>query len=879
MLRTVFTRVCSAFDQRRSEEEVDREITAHLAMLTERFMRQGMDAQEARDAARRQFGGVSQLTEELHERRSVPWIETFMQDTKFGVRQLLIRDRRFTLVAASVLALAIGAATAMFSVIDGVLLRPLPYPNAEELVWVGETLKSNTADELTLTPDFLDWRSQNHVFTAMAGINYRLQTLAANDGAIPLRTVKASAALLPILKIRPLLGRNFLASEDRRGKDQVAILSYALWQQSFGGARDVIGRRIALDEGTLTIVGVLPADFHFPALQPIDVMTPLGKNEELELKRGAEGLTVIRDVIARLRPGVTLAQARAEMAVIESRLAPAPFHVQTTVKVLAMQERFVGNIRTALVTLLSAVAFLLMMACANVANLLLSRLTSRQREMAIRAALGASRRRIVQQLLVESFVLAGMSCAGGFTLALWIRGLLVGLVPKAVPGPMAFPLDFRVFGFAVAVACLSAVTFGLGPALASAGPAISPALMSDGRTFTAGARRQVWLNLLASAQIGIAIILLSGGGLMLQSFWKLRYRDLGFARDNLLTARLNLSGPRYADRSKQIAFFDELLSDIRNLPGVEAAGLGSLPPGEGHATNGFGIEGRVMPPVGRRPVARQYSVSPEYFRLLGVALLQGRGIAESDTWLSVPVAMINETFARRNFAGEKPIGKRIRAERNDPWRTIVGVAADVKTAGLAAPPEPVIYFPYRQSGAAGGEGILIRTAFDAATIGPELRKRVALVDPRQPIIDIQTLDQRLTESVAKPRLAAVLLGCFAGLGLLMAAVGLYGVMSFLVRSRFREIGIRLAIGAQPGDVTRMILTHSLRLILAGVAVGLGCAFWLSRLIEGLLYEVSPTDPVTIGLAVAFLVLVCLAASYLPGRQASEIDPAVTLRTE
>ena len=379
--------------------------------------------------------------------------------------------------------------------------------------------------------------------------------------------------------------------------------------------------------------------------------------------------------------------------------------------------------------------------------------------------------------------------------------------------------------------------------------------------------------------MAIAIVLLTGSGLMLQSFWKLRYRNLGFQPDRLLTMRLQLSRARYPDSAKQIAYVDELLESARNLPGVEGAAAGNLPPGDGHATNSFGIEGR---PLRKDFIARKYAVSAGYFRLLGIPLLEGRGILDSDTAAVNPVALVSETFARRYFPGENPIGRRIRAERRDPWRTIAGIVRDVKTAGLAAPPEPVMYFPYRQTAAMGiGEdvGILVRTPWHAAAIGPALRKLAGQLDSRQPLTEMQTLDQRLTESVSRPRLATVLLSCFATLGLVLATVGLYGVMSFLVRWRFREIGIRLAVGAQPSDVLRMILAQSLKVIFAGVAVGVFGAFWLNRLIRSLLYGVSPADPLTFGGAIVFLVFVGLAASYLPARQASKIDPVTTLRSE
>jgi predicted permease len=807
------------------------------------------------------------------------FFERFSRDLRFAIRALR-KAPGFTVVAVSVLALGVGANTAMFSVIDAVLLRPLPYSDSDRLVWIGESIKGKTTDEVTLTADFLDWRRQNDLFTAMGAFNFFNRTLTGAGDPLPLRTVKASADLLALLKVQPLLGRNFTRSEDERGHDQVAMLSYGLWLRSFGGVKEVIGRSITLDDQVFTVVGILPREFHFPAPEPIDVLTPLGKNEAVELKRG-DGTTIVHDVIARLKPGVTLERARAGMEVIQSHIAPPAFlsEAQITVKVLSLRERLVGNVRATLVSLLCAVGFLLLMACANVANLLLSRAVSRQREMAIRSALGASRGRLASQLFVESLILAALGCAGGLAMAFWTRNILWGLLPKGVPGLETLPLDSRIFAFAMLSACVSALVFGLGPALSGAGGAIFQSLSQDGRALSGGTRRRLWLNLLASAQMAIAIVLLTGGGLMLQSFWKLRYRNLGFQPDRILTMRLPLSRSRYPAGAKQIAYLDELLERAGNLPGVEGVAAGDLPPGEGHATNTFGIEGR---PLRKDFIARKFAVSAGYFRLLGIPLLEGRGILDSDTASANPMALVSETFARRYFAGENPIGRRIRSERLDPWRTIAGIVRDVKTAGLAAPPEPVMYYPYRQTAATGigeGVGILVRTPWNPAAIGPAFRKLAAQLDSRQPIVEMQTLDQRLTESVSRPRLATALLSCFAALGLVLATVGLYGVMSFLVRWRFREIGIRLAVGAQPRDVLRMILAQSLKVIFAGVTAGVLCALWLSRLIRSLLYGVSPADPLTFGGAIVFLVLVGLAASYLPARQASKIDPVTTLRSE
>jgi putative ABC transport system permease protein len=812
-------------------------------------------------------------------------VTTLWNDLKFAVR-MLRKAPGFAAVAVLVLGLGVGANTAIFSVINAVLLRPLPYQEPERLVWLTQVLKSNTTDEITLTPDFFDWRKQNYVFTSMAAYNSFDNTLTGAGDSIQVNRVKASAALLPLLRVQPLLGRTFVDSEDQKGSDQVAILSYALWQQNFGGRNDVVGQSIRVDDQLLTVVGVLPRDFYFPSSEPVDMLTPLGKNEAVEMRR-SDGMTFNRNVVARLKPGVTLAQARADMEVVQAHLTRPDMLDKTTtftVKVLPLRERLVGDVRTALLTLLGAVGFLLLMACANVANLLLSRAVSRQRELAIRGALGASRARLARQLLVESMILAALGCAAGLALALWTRGTILALLPRTIPGLDALPLDFRVLAFTMASVCVSTLVFGLGPALAGTNSAVNPSLTADGRGFSGGGGRQVWLRLLASAQMAIAIVLLTGGGLMLQSFWRQRYRDLGFRSDHLLTVPLHFSRTRYSQGAKQSAFLDQLLESLANAPGAAGSAAGTIPPGDFHATNGFRIEGRALLPMSRRPVARQPSVSVSYFRVLGIPILRGRGFLDSDGAGAAPVVLVSETLARRYFPGEDPIGRKVSTGPND-WRTVVGIVGDVKTAGLGAGPEPVIYFAYRQSGRidtgflGDNIGVLVRTGVDPAAIASEVRRRVTQLDSSISIGDMQTMDRHLNQSAARPRLAALLLGCFAGLGMLLATVGLYGVMSFLVRWRVREIGIRLAVGAQPRDVMRMILAQSAKVILAGVVVGAGCALWLNRLMQGLLYGISSADPLTFGVAIGFLAAVGMAASYLPARQASVVDPMTTLRAE
>ncbi len=520
------------------------------------------------------------------------------------------------------------------------------------------------------------------------------------------------------------------------------------------------------------------------------------------------------------------------------------------------------------------------MGCANLSTLLLSRSITRQREMAIRSSLGASRSRLIKQMLVESMALASLACTAGLVLAFCVRGILLRLLPQNIPGLETLSLDWRVLSFALLSSCLSAVAFGLGPALLSSGGPIVQGLTTEDRRGFGGTRRQVWLNALASTQIAIAIVLLCGGGLMLRSFWNLRYHDLRFQTEHLLTAELHLGKAKYRDNVAQTLFVKKLLENVGALPGVEGVAVGELPPGDGHATNGFAIQGRQAQPEGQKPVARSYAISPAYIRVLRIPLLKGRNFSEDDRAGTMPVTMVNETFVRRNFPGQEPIGARVHLEKDAPWAVIVGVVADVRTAGLASPPESVIYFPYLQVGTMTDDlGVLLPTAFNSAYIEQEVRKQIARLDLQQPVTDVQTMDQRLNASVAKPRLATILLGSFAALGLVSATVGLYGVMSLLVRGRFRDIGIRLAIGARPSDVLRMVLIQSMQIIIIGIAGGVCCALLLTRFLQSLLYSVSASDPLTIVGVTSFLVLVAMFASYLPARRASQVDPAKTLRME
>ncbi|HXF25984.1 MAG TPA: ABC transporter permease [Bryobacteraceae bacterium] len=806
---------------------------------------------------------------------------SFPQDIRYSLRALA-RQPGFTLIALLTLAIGIGSNTAIFGVFNTVLLRPLPYRAPDRLVWITEVLKASTADEVTVTADFLEWRRQNHVFSRIAAFNYWTRNLTGTGEPQQLQAAKASADLLPLLGVSPALGRNFRTEEDQKGQDGVAIISNGLRQRTFGGGKDVLGRVITLDGDEFTVVGVLPAKFEFPGSRNVDLITPLGKDEAAELKRG-NGMTIVHDVIARLKPGVTLRQAQAELDVIQSRLAPASFMKSWNIsaRVLPLREHLRGNFRAALLSLVGAVGFLLLIACANVASLLLARAAARRRELAIRSALGAGRVRLLRQMLTESLVLASVSGLLGMLLAVWARDLLSRLISTRIPGVGQIVVDWRVLGYSFILVLLTAIVFTVPSALSDLRVSVSESLKSGGIAVAGSRGHRRWLHGLVSAEIAVALMLVIGAGLLLQSFWRMRYVNLGFHPDRILTASLQLSGT-YSDPAARNDFLADLLQRAQNLPGVESAAITGgeeLPPGGGHATNTFEIEGRAVTP-NHRAVARQLPVSRDYFRVMGIPLIEGRLPADNDTANSAKVVFVSGTLARRYFSGEDPLGKHIQTAGPDqPWETIAGVVGDVKTAGLTSAPESVIYLPYLQTHGPIEAALLIRTPLDPAAIAPTLRNMVASADPNQPVAKIETMNRRLTESVAQPRFTAFMLALFAVLALGLAAIGIYGVMTCAVRWQTRDLGIRQALGAAPEDILRLVLGQGLRAIAVGIAIGLAGAVAMTRLLSGLLYQVRPLDPGTLVAASLFIAFVALLASYVPARHTLRIDAATALRHE
>ena len=864
--------------RRQREEQLDEEVQAHLRMAAQERMEQGETAEQARASAVRKFGNVTLVKETTRDMWGWVFWETLLQDISYGVRSLRRRPG-FTIAAGLSLALGIGVTTAIFTVLNAVALRPLPYADADRLLWMTQILKKNSTDEVTLTEHFLEWRLQNQTFTDLAGYNYQTRNLTGRDEPRQLLTAKASASLLPLLGIQPVLGRNFLKQEDYKGRDQVALLGNALWQQQFGGNPKIIGQTITLDDTPFTIVGVLPPDFVFPGSDQVQLITPLGKDEAAELQHKVG--SIVHTVIGRLKPGVTLEQARADLTVIQSRLPVPPFRPTITLKMLTLRAYLFGNVKLASLVLFAATGFLLLIACANVSNLLMARWMQRDRELAIRSALGGSRTRLVCQLLTESALLGVLACAAGIALAFWARRALFVLSPYHLSGLRNLPFDGRVLGFAVALGMLTTLLFGLIPAFRATKVRLAQAIKVGEVTVVGGRGSLRILSMIAAAEIATTLVLSTGAGLMLQSFWKLRYMNLGFQPDRLVVATLNLAGDAYRDQARQSAFIQELLERAQSLPGVELAavtGAGEIPPGNFHATNTFAIEGREQPLGGPRPIARYPVVSPAYFAIMGIPLLQGRLLEDSDGENALPVVVVNRALVRRYFDRGNPIGKRVRTGANDqPWRTIAGVVGDVKTSGLASAPEPTMYLPYRQADTLEEIGLVMRSPLAAGTIAAEVRRTVASLDPNQPVASVQAMGDRLSESVSGPRFTTVLLFAFAALAIVLGLIGVYGVMDCRIRWQLRELAVRQALGAQQKDVIWHVLRQGLVIILPGLVAGVLGAIGLSRLLSSMLYEVSVHDPLTFATVPTGLLSVALLACWIPAMRAARLDLVELLR--
>ncbi len=810
----------------------------------------------------------------------------FLQDLRYALR-ILAKSPMFTAIAVLTLALGIGGNTAIFSVVNAVLLRPLPYQNPEQLVILSE--KSPQFDESSVAyQNYEDWRAQNHSFVEMAAFRGESFNLSGSGTAEHVRARQASAGLLTMLGVRPLLGRDFLKEEDRPGGPNVVILGYGLWKTKFGGDPQIVGKPINLSDQSFTVVGVLPE--YFWLYSKPDVMVPIGNSTAIwrtnrELRSGTY-------VIARLRPGVSVTEARADMAPIATRLAEAypKANAAHGINVKGMMQDVVGDVRGSLYLLLGAVGFVLLIACVNVANLLLVRAASRRKEIAVKVAMGATRWRMTRQLLTESVCLAAGGGALGLLLAYWGTDALVKAVPGSLPRAEVVTLDWRVLAFTFGVSLLTGVLFGLAPAWRAAKTDVQTALKDQARGTTGGHHRLQ--GALVIAELGLALVLLVCAGLTIRSVALLKHVNPGFQPKNALTFNISLSNVSYASPTKIRTYFHEVLRRLEALPGVQAASVSSDLPMRDDSEIFFYVADRPKPTQEQMLWAMFYLVSPGYKDAMGLQLIKGRFLTAQDNETAPQAIVIDEAMARGLFANEDPIGKSviIPFPGLDAPREIVGVVNHVKHSGLVQDATATIryqfYMPfdqipdsfYKEVGS-GSLSLIVRTASNGGALGTSVLDTVRELDKDQPVFGLEPMGQLIEESVASQRFATMLLGIFAGIALILGSVGIYGVMSYLVTERTHEMGIRMALGATRSDVMRLVLKYGLTLAIAGLGLGLVASIGLTRLLASLLFGVSATDPMTLTLVGLLLVGVALLACYLPARRATRVDPMVALRYE
>jgi putative ABC transport system permease protein len=876
------------FRKRAVEQALDDELRSSVEVLTQEKMKQGLSRSAARREALMELGGVEQVKEEVRAARAGRILEDFARDVRFAFRTLA-KSPGFTAVVALTLALGIGANTAIFSVVNAVLLRPLPFAAPDRLVSVVSTRLGNVPDNASY-PDFADWRAQNHVFSEMAAYTTDNFTLTGQGEALHIQGADVSADLFSLLGVKPILGRAFFRDEDKLPAANGAfaiILSHRLWRDHFGSAPGIVGRTIEIDNRDFTVVGVAPPEFQFPIQgEPVDFWMTIAINfvtapgaPSMANQRGAHYL----DVIARLKPGVSRAEAQVEMSTIVSRLNKQyPDVAPRGVEVLPEIERVAGPARPALVILLAAVGCVLLIACANVANLTLARGASRQKEMAVRAALGAGRGRMIRQLLTESVLLAFTGGVLGAALGLWGISGLIGLVPVDVPRIAGAHIDRAVLLFTVLVSVLTGIVFGLAPAVRASRFDFVESLKESGHGLSEGLYRSRGRGLLVVIDVAVAAVLLVGAGLLINSFLRLQHVDPGFNPQHVLTFKLDLPYVRYSGL-RQTQFFERAIDRFGHLPGVlSASAVLPLPLDGDDVATFLTIEGQPVAEA-NRPRAGYSWVEPGYFRTVGIPLIQGRDFAAADDLRATPVVILNQTFARRFFPRENPIGKRIKpgisnGYKASPMREIVGVVGDVRQYGLASVPGPEVYVPLAQS-PLGSMNFVVHTAVDPLSLVGPVRQEMGEMDKNLPFYGVKTFNQYLGQGFAQPRFLTLLLGLFAALALALAAVGLYGLVSYSASRRAHEIGVRLALGAEKRDVLRLVVGQGFKLTLMGVIIGTVGALVLTRFLSSLLYGVKPTDLPTFLAATLIQIAVALVASFIPARRATKVDPMVALRYE
>jgi predicted permease len=871
--------------RKRMLQQLDDEIREHIETETQDNIARGMSPEEARYAAVRKFGNVTRVKEDTREVWSFVWLEQLLQDVRFAVR-MLRKSPGFTAVAIFTLALGIGANSAMFSVVNGILLRSLPFKEPSRLVTVLDTKPSKGVDWLYVSPNrFEEWVRRNTTFDQIAAAENCFFKLENHGAPILLQGGCATASFFPMLGVQPFLGRLFTPEEDRPGGNTVAVLSYGCWKEKFGGDPAAIGKTIrrTANDAEFTIIGVLPADFKF-ATEDFALWAPINTDPNYRDRDDHHLL-----VFARLKDGVTLPQAQAQMDGVAQQLAS---EYPTTsagwgITVRPLQRFYSGvrNIRQTLWVLLAAVGFLLLIACANVANLLLARATVRRKEIAVRLAVGATRSRLVQQLMTESLLLGVMGGATGFLLARLAFKSMMAVAPY-IPSfrPNAIQMDNEVLAFATVTAIVASVAFGLTPALRTSRLDLNDALRDAGRGTRGNRRDRLTRSLLVTSEIALAVVLVGGAGLLIESYRNLQTDRLGFNPNNILVSTFCcLDEAHYRTPSDTSAYYTQLFERLRELPGVESvSGTDDLPlrqfQGAGSA---FEVQGRPAAEPGSEPTADFFLVEPRYFETMQIPLLRGRSFTDHDNEHSASVVLINKSLAQRLWPDQDPIGQQLRPLVGDPsprWYRIIGVVADAKQRGLGTEQRSTIYRTIYQS-TARYTFVLVRTHPDPLSMAAAVKNTIASLDRGLAFGVVQTLDQQLAQSVSTQRFSMTLLALFGGLALSLAAIGVYGVTAYTAAQRTHEVGVRRALGAQPADIVKLVLGEGLRLSLVGVVVGIACALALTRVMRNLLYGVSATDPITFFTVSAVLVGVALAACYLPARRAARVDPIVALRFE
>jgi predicted permease len=859
----------------RAEQDLNDELQAFIDMAADDEVRDGATAPEARRRAVLQLGGLEQAKERVRGARHGAWLDVAGRDVRYGLRQLR-RNPAFSAVAIATLALGIGGITAMFSAVDAVLIRPLPYTDPDRLVMIWDALGETdpSGDKGNPTPaEWIEWRRLNTVFTDLASSQGADATLSGDGEPEQVPARKVTWTFWSVLGVQPVLGRVFTEDEDNTSV-RVTVISHGLWQRRFGGAADIIGRRISVNDEPYEVIGVMPRNFYFMPSRDIDLWMPASFPPWMRRSFNWHS----DQIVARLKPGVTVEQAQESMAALSLQLTAKHFPGPHSVIVTPLREEIAGRTQSALILLLSASLALLLIACVNLTNLLLSRGAARGREVAVRSALGAARSRLVCQFLTESLVLAALGTLAGLALAVPAMRFLERLVPAAM-GATRLTLDWRVLAFSAAAAIATALIFGLAPALRGSRVALQQGLREGGRG-TAGGRSHWFQHSLIVVETALAVVLLTCGGLLLQTFQHLRSTDLGFNRERLLTFETPLF--RYTDFERRVAFINAEVARVRAIPGVISAGSINVIPFTNFANATFYLlEGQSRDRAADQ-VSLVREVSRDYFATVGAQLREGRFFDTSDRRSSSPVAIINEPFARRHFPERSPLGQRFKLGNLGPkgdWYMIVGVLKSIPESGVLIEPKPAAYRVYEQSGAGGSAGIVVRTANEPSAIVPAVRQAIWSLDKNQPLARIRTMDEIVNSQLSTSSQSTALLGAFAVLALLLAALGIYGVLSYAVTQRTEEIGVRMALGATSREIMLSFGRRGLSLTLTGLAAGLVLAAMASRLMTTLLYGVRPDYLPTVAVVSLILVGVAAVACFVPARRASHIDPMIALRQE